>query len=72
MHSLHVQRKIAISYQQLALDLRDWPLVCIKVEGCYFTDISLPFGLRWAAAACQDVTSLIVRDLASKGLHLLS
>ena len=35
-------------------------------------DLSLPFGLRWAASHCQDVTSLVPRDLTRKGLSILN
>ena len=36
---------MARMYRKLPLDLPIWQLVCIKVEGRYFTDISLPFSL---------------------------
>ena len=42
------------------------------MEGHYFTDVSLLFSMRWVAATCQDIASLIIRDLPSKRLHLLS
>ena len=35
-------------------------------------DINLPFGLRWGATCCQDVTNMIVSNLVSKGLQVLS
>ena len=63
---------MARAYRQLPLDPGDWPLVCINFEGAYYTDISLPFGLRWAAAHCQDVTSLITRELNSQVATVLS
>ena len=35
-------------------------------------DVSLPFGLRWAAACCQDVTTLITRALKEDGIEVLA
>ena len=35
-------------------------------------DASLPLGLRWAAASCQDVTSLVATHLNSKVVWLLN
>ena len=61
---------ITQSYRQLPLDPADWPLVCLKAGDSYYADVRLPFGLCWAMACCQDITSLIVKDLAGKGLHL--
>ena len=53
-------------------DPGDWPLVCFNFQGAYYTDISLSVGLRWVAAHCQDVTSLITRELTRKGAAVLS
>ena len=41
-------------------------------EGRSFIDISLPFGLRWAASYCQDVTCFVARELERQGLPLLN
>ena len=68
LYSLDVPR----AYRQLPLDHGDWPLVCYNFQGAYYTDISLPFGLRWAAAHYQDVTSVITRELNRKGAAVLS
>ena len=62
----------ARAYTQLPLDTGDWLLVCFFFERAYYTDISLPFGLFWVAAHCQDVTSLIKRELNSWGVTVLS
>ena len=40
--------------------------------GRYFTDVSLPFSMRWVASACQDTTSLVVQHLNQQGESLLS
>ena len=63
---------VAQAYRQLPLDPRDWPLVCFTFNGAYYTDISLPFCLHWAAAHCKDVTNLITRELNSRGVTVLS
>ena len=42
-----------------------------SVEGQYYMDINLRFGLCWAVASCQEVTSLVVKHLSKHGLHLL-
>ena len=47
-------------------------LVCFNFQGAYYTDISLPFGLHYAAVHCQDVTSVITRELNKKGTAILT
>ena len=59
---------ISHAYRQLPLDPVDWPPVRFKVGGRFFTDVSLPFGGRWALASCQDTTSLVTNHLRQKGL----
>ena len=63
---------MARAYRPLPHDPRDWPLVCFNFQGAYYTYISFSFGLHWAAAHCQDVTSLITRELSSMGATVLS
>ena len=63
---------VARAYRQLQLDPADWPLVCFLFEGRYFVDISLPFGLRWAASHCQDITNLMAAELRRRGVTLLN
>ena len=58
---------MAQAYRQLPPDPGDWPLVCFNFHWAYYTDISLLFGLRWAAVHCQDVTSPITRELNTNG-----
>ena len=60
------------AYRQLPLDPGDWSLTCFQFEGRYYIDISLPFGLRWAASHCQDITNCVTRDLKRQGLTLLN
>ena len=43
-----------------------------KVEGHYFIVISLPFGLRWVASFCQNVTGLVIRHLARQSVSILN
>ena len=40
---------VARAYRQLPLDQGGWPLVSFTFDGAYYTDISLPFSLRWEA-----------------------
>ena len=37
--------EITRAYHQLPLNPADWPLVCFVVEGQFYANISLPFGL---------------------------
>ena len=59
-------------YCQLPLDPADWPLVCFAVDRRYYTDVSLPFSLCWAAASCQDVTDLMARHIGKQGIQVLN
>ena len=61
---------VARAYRQLPLNPKDWPLVCFTFEGWFYVDISLPFGLRWAASHCQDATNLVARELRKRGISL--
>ncbi len=58
---------ISRAYRQMPLCPRDWPLTCLKAEEGYYCDVSLPFGLRWAAACCQRATNLVARELQAAG-----
>ena len=60
------------SISSIALRPTDWPLVCFSFDSSFFMDISLPFGLRWAASHCQDVMSLITRELTRRGSSVLN
>ena len=68
MYSADVVR----AYRQLPLDPGDWPLVCFNVNGADYTNISFLFSLCWAAAHCQDIISLITRQLNHGGATVLS
>ena len=50
----------------------DWPLICLKAQGKYFTNFNLPFGFRWDAACCQDITTLDVQALKKEGITTLA
>ena len=41
---------VSRAYSELSLSAVDWPLMCIKGEGRYYMDVSLLFGLMWAAS----------------------
>ena len=47
------------AYRQLRIDPHDWPLLGLAWQGQYFFDLSLAFGGRWHAAACQRVTEAL-------------
>jgi hypothetical protein len=58
---------IARAYRQLALNPTDTCLTGIKTEQGYFTDLAIPFGLRWGAMACQRMTNLVAYIVHKKG-----
>ena len=60
------------AYCQLPLDPAYRPLICFHFEGRFYIDVSVPFGLRWAASHCQDITNIISRELRGRGLSLLN
>ena len=64
----------ARAYRQLPLDPADWPPVCFKEGGGqFFMDARLPFSLiAWAAASCQDATSIISSHFDRQGFSLLN
>jgi hypothetical protein len=62
---------VARAYRQIPLDPTGYCLMCVKTKSGYFVDLSLPFGMRWAAACCQRVTSLVTHLLAKRGLDIL-
>lgn len=47
------------AYKQLRSCPLDWPLLGIYFDGQWFCDISISFGLRWGAMACQRLTEAI-------------
>jgi hypothetical protein len=63
---------VARAFRQLPECPADWPLTgCCTPDG-YFIDISLPFGLRWAAACCQWVTNVVSHILQRHDLPVLN
>jgi hypothetical protein len=62
---------VARAYRQLPLDPADWPLINFRTPQGFFTDISLPFGLRWAAMACQRSLSVVVHVCQKQGVTLV-
>ena len=63
---------VAGAYRQLFLDPINWSLVYFKFDSFFYVDISLPFGLTWAASHCQDVMSLVTRELIRQGSTILN
>jgi hypothetical protein len=62
---------IARAYRQFSLDPCDFPLTGLHTSHGYFTDISLPFGLRWASMSCQRSLSVLVHVCAKQGVQLI-
>ena len=53
------------AYRQLRTDLLDWPFLMLECDEQFFLDISIPFGLRHGASACQrtmEAVSAIARE----------
>ena len=63
---------VDLAYRHLPIDPRDLPLVCFTFEGSFYVELSLPFGIMWSTSHCQDVTSLVARDLTRQGLSILN
>ena len=47
------------AYRQLRVDPQEWPLLGLTWNKQYYFDLSLAFGGRWHAAACQRVTEAL-------------
>ena len=67
-----VSANITHANHQLPLDPVDWPLICFMEGDRYFTDVSLPFCMRWAASAWQDTTSVVAQHLNKQGACALN
>ena len=63
---------IARAYRNLPLDPLSWPLTCIQHAGSLYCDISLPFGARWSAHACQRTTDAIRHIMTINGHTVLN
>ena len=63
---------VARAYHQIPLDPADWPLICLSEGGWNFMAISLLFGMKWAAASCQDVTAIIACHHNHRGFQILN
>ena len=47
------------AYRQLRTDPLDWPFLKLQWEDQHYLDISIPFGLRHGASACQRTTEAV-------------
>ena len=47
------------AYRQLRSDPLDWPFLGLAWQDCAFVDVSVPFGLRHGASACQRTTEAV-------------
>jgi hypothetical protein len=48
---------LARAYRQLRSDPLDFPLLGFAWDQDYYIDVSIPFGIRWGAMACQRTTN---------------
>ena len=63
---------ISRAYRHLPLDPLSWPLTCIQFDSKVFCDISLPFGARWSASACQRTTDAVCYIMSQNGHTVLN
>lgn len=63
---------IARAYRHIPTDPLSWPLLCIQFDGNVYCDVSLPFGARWSASACQRMTDAIKYSMAQAGFTILN
>jgi hypothetical protein len=68
LYSIDISR----AYRQLALNPTDTCLTGIKTDQGYFTDLAIPFGLRWGAMACQRVTNVVAHIVKNKGAQVVN
>ena len=47
------------AYRQLRTDPLDWPFLMLQWDDQHYLDISIPFGLRHGASACQRTTEAV-------------
>ena len=59
---------ISRAYKNFKTDPGDWPLLCIKWNGKWLCDITMPFGARGSSMHMQRIARAIVRILESKGV----
>ena len=55
LYKVHLSR----AYRQLRTDPLDWPFLKLHWEDQFYLDISIPFGLRHGASACQRTTEAV-------------
>ena len=56
---LHYKVDLSRACRQLRTDPLDWHFLMLQWEEQHFVDISIPFGLRHGASACQRTTEAI-------------
>ena len=60
---------VARAYKNFRVDPLDWPLMCIRWEGGYYVETSMPFGATSSSCNMQRVADMITRVLAEEGIH---
>ena len=53
------------AYRNLRTDPRDFPVLGLSWRGAHYVDVSVPFGLKTGASACQLVTDSVTHFLAT-------
>ena len=67
-----LKRDLSRAYRQLRVDPRDYNLLGFKWKSHVYFDISLPFGLRTAAQACQRTTNALAYILHQQGVKIVN
>ena len=67
-----LKRDLSRAYWQLRIDPMDYNKLGFMWQDSYYFDISLPFGLRSAAQACQRTTDALAYILDVKGVEVVN
>lgn len=59
------------AYRNFRSDPLDWPLLVLEFQNKFYVDLALPFGARLSSLYVQKLADLIVRALATRGIHSL-
>jgi hypothetical protein len=54
------------AFRQIRIDPLDWPLIGLSWDGCYYTNISVAFGIRHGAAFTQRVSQAVCDILGAE------
>ena len=62
---------IARAYKNFNSDPLDWPLLCVRWNGAYYTDLSMPFGARASSCFMQRIANFVTRVLRDEGMEAM-